>query len=104
MPSKGKRDRYAGCLTGLAMGDAMCAPYEGGIPERLLWKMIGHTKGRRRYTDDTQMSMDLCRSLLACNGVDQDQPGCFRAQYLLSFDGSPAEGIMNVPEGRGPYP
>ncbi len=54
------------------MGDAYGAPYEGGIVERLLWKMIGKTStGRLRYTDDTQMSIDLANSFLTCHSIDQ---------------------------------
>jgi poly(ADP-ribose) glycohydrolase ARH3 len=56
---------------GLAFGDAVCAPYEGGIAERLLWQLIGKTRGRKRYTDDTQMTIDLCRSLIVNNGINQ---------------------------------
>ena len=50
--------RYLGVGLGLLIGDAHCAPYEGGLLERGLWKCIGtvgdrgHTK--RRYTDDSQ--------------------------------------------------
>ena len=39
---------------GLALGDALGAPYEGGLAER-----------------DTRMSLDVADSLLACNGVDE---------------------------------
>jgi poly(ADP-ribose) glycohydrolase ARH3 len=60
------KERFAGCLLGLALGDALGAPYEGGPLERLLWKAIGKTRhGRLRFTDDTQMALDLAASLLA---------------------------------------
>ena len=66
-------DKYRGCFTGLAVGDALGANYEGGILERILWKMIGKThNGKHRYTDDTQMSITLARSLLSDNGVHQE--------------------------------
>ena len=48
------QDQFEGCLMGLALGDALGAPYEGGLAER-----------------DTQMSLDVADSLLACNGVDE---------------------------------
>lgn len=55
------------------MGDAYGAPFEGGPVERLLWGIIGKTKdGKMRYTDDTQMAMDLAVSCIENNGVDQD--------------------------------
>jgi len=66
-------DVYTGCFYGLALGDALCAPYEGGILERLLWKVIGKTStGETRYTDDTQMSLDVAQSLLEQGEIDQN--------------------------------
>jgi len=57
---------------GLAIGDAYGAPFEGGPVERLLWRAIGKTKdGKIRYTDDTQMAIDLASSFIQNNGVDQ---------------------------------
>ncbi len=37
-------DKFKGCLLGLALGDALCAPFEGGVIERFLWSLIGKTK------------------------------------------------------------
>ena len=66
-------DQYKGCLLGLAMGDAWGAPYEGGRLERLLWRVIGRTRsGLPRWTDDTQMALDLVESLLYVGCLDQD--------------------------------
>jgi len=63
-------EQFQGCLLGLALGDAIGAPYEGGPLERLLWKLIGRTaKGEMRWTDDTQMSIDVAESLLAQGGI-----------------------------------
>jgi len=70
MPSK---EQYLGCIFGLACGDALGAPYEGGLIERLVWRLIGHTKeGLPRWTDDTQMSLDLAESLLSFGALDQN--------------------------------
>ena len=67
------KDSFSGCFFGLALGDALCAAYEGGMVERALWLLIGKTSaGKNRYTDDTQMSLDVAKSLLEKNGVDQD--------------------------------
>ncbi len=56
--------RFRGCFLGLALGDALGAPYEGGPLERLLWRVLGATRsGAIRWTDDTQMSLDLAESL-----------------------------------------
>lgn len=66
-------DQFTGCLLGLALGDALGAPYEGGPLERTLWKLIGRTsRGEIRWTDDTQMSLDLAESLIANDGLDLD--------------------------------
>lgn len=72
-PPSFEADRFTGCLLGLALGDALGAPHEGGLLERSIWRVIGHTRdGRLRWTDDTQMSLDLAESLLGANGLSQD--------------------------------
>lgn len=78
--------RALGCFLGLALGDALGAPFEGGPLERLVWKIIGRAEGgARRYTDDTQMSLDLAGSLLACGGLDQaDLAARFAQSYRWS--------------------
>lgn len=66
-------DQFTGCMLGLALGDALGAPYEGGVLERLVWRLIGRTRdGRLRWTDDTQMALDLAESLLARSGLQPD--------------------------------
>lgn len=79
-------DRFRGALLGLALGDAMGAPFEGGVVERLLWRCIGRTEdGCRRYTDDTQMSLDLAASLVQHGRLDQDDVAArFAAGYRWS--------------------
>ncbi len=60
-------------MLGLALGDALGAPFEGGPVVRLLWRLIGTTRaGEMRWTDDTQMSVDVAESLLARGAVDAD--------------------------------
>ncbi len=66
-------NKYKGCFLGLAMGDAFGAPYEGGPLEQLLWRAIGKTRdGKLRYTDDTQMAIDLAESYLYNDTIDQN--------------------------------
>ena len=73
VPSTDLEQRCRGAVFGLALGDALGAPHEGGPVERLLWRWLGSTRdGRRRFTDDTQMALDLADSLLRCGKVDQD--------------------------------
>ncbi|MCJ8268752.1 MAG: ADP-ribosylglycohydrolase family protein, partial [Psychrosphaera sp.] len=61
---------------GLALGDALGAPYEGGFLERMVWTLICKTRrqdrGKTRWTDDTQMTMDVMASLIEFGKVDQD--------------------------------
>ncbi len=54
-----KTDRIIGSVLALALGDAFGAPYEGGILERAVWALIGRRNGKRRWTDDTQMTIDV---------------------------------------------
>jgi poly(ADP-ribose) glycohydrolase ARH3 len=66
-------DRFTGCLLGLATGDALGAPHEGGPLERFVWWLIGRTSnGCLRWTDDTQMALDLAESLLENDGVQSE--------------------------------
>jgi len=67
-----KTDRITGSLLGLAIGDAFGAPYEGGILERAVWALVGTQNGKRRWTDDTQMTIDVIESLVEYGGVDQE--------------------------------
>ncbi|HEX8610925.1 MAG TPA: ADP-ribosylglycohydrolase family protein [Telluria sp.] len=79
-------DHFSGCLLGLASGDALGAPYEGGFMERTLWRAIGRTRGGElRWTDDTRMSLDLAESLLARGELDlADLAGRFASGYAWS--------------------
>ncbi len=78
--------QFTGCFLGLALGDALGAPYEGGIPERIVWQLIGRTlAGKKRYTDDTQMSLDIADSLCDNNGINQDHlAATFASSYRWS--------------------
>lgn len=80
------KDLFSGCFFGLALGDTLCAPFEGGILERALWRLIGKTRtGKNRYTDDTQMSLDVAESLCKNKGVNQDHLAeTFAASYRWS--------------------
>ena len=54
MPSQAElKDKFIGTFIGLALGDALGAPYEGGFIERFLWKFFSKTPtGKMRWTDD----------------------------------------------------
>lgn len=71
-------DRFAGCLLGLAVADALGAPYEGltaldifyrfGLPEAIVRNPSGDTL---YYTDDTEMMIGLAETLAECGTVDE---------------------------------
>ena len=68
------KNRFRGVVLGLAYGDALGAPHEGGMLEKLLWRLIGRTgKGEIRWTDDTQMAVDVAEVLLSCGGIEQQK-------------------------------
>lgn len=99
------RERFEGCLLGLALGDAMLAPYEGGWLERLVWRCIGTTQsGERRWTDDTQMSLDLAQSLVERGEVDGDDLAQrFARSYRWSRGYGPAAARMLRRIARGQH-
>ncbi len=73
-------DRFAGCLLGLAVGDALGAPYEGltgmdifyrfGPPDAVVANPSGDTL---YYTDDTEMTIGVAETLAECGTVDEDR-------------------------------
>jgi ADP-ribosylglycohydrolase len=76
-------DQFTGCLLGLALGDALGAPYEGGPVERLAWRIMGKTRsGDLRWTDDTQMSLDLAESLVENRAL---RPDDVAARFARSY-------------------
>ncbi len=97
-------DRFNGCMLGLALGDALGAPREGGPLERSLWRLIGTTSsGRMRWTDDTQMSLDIAESLLDKRTLDLDDIALrFAASYRWSRGYGPgaAKLLKRVAKGQ----
>lgn len=69
------KNRYRGCLVGLAVGDALGVPLEfskrGYLPK--VTEMIGQGPFHLQpgeWTDDTSMALCLAQSLIECNGFD----------------------------------
>jgi len=69
------RDRFLGCLVGLAVGDALGTTLEFETPGS--FKPIADMVGggpfglkRGEWTDDTSMALCLAESLLGCGGFD----------------------------------
>ncbi len=71
-------DRFAGCLLGLAIGDALGARFEGQSPEQIAGRfrsaealMANPPTGELYYTDDTQMAIGVAETLVVCQGIDE---------------------------------
>jgi poly(ADP-ribose) glycohydrolase ARH3 len=73
-------DRFAGCLLGLAVGDALGAPYEGltaadiffqfGTPDVVVKNPTGEPLF---YTDDTEMMVGVAETLAECGTIDEER-------------------------------
>lgn len=77
-------EKFTGCLLGVAVGDALGQPVEAYPPERIV-KDFGEIRdflpgdprlplplGAGQWTDDTQMTLDITRSILRCGKVDPE--------------------------------
>ncbi len=92
-------EKFTGCLLGVAVGDALGQPVEAFPPKRLVRDfgevrdfMAGDSRlplplGAGQWTDDTQMTLDVTRSILRCGKVD---PADIAAEFLADHE---AEGI-----------
>jgi len=82
-------DRFRGCLLGLAVGDAVGAPFEGLSSETIyrdfgpISRLITHLElDEIQYTDDTQMTIGVCECLLEKKSIDPDfLAHCFQLNY-----------------------
>lgn len=77
MSSPTLEDRFAGCLLGLAVGDALGARFEGRSPEGIAQQYLKPRDlserppfGELWYTDDTQMMIGVCETLIACGEIE----------------------------------
>jgi len=88
-------DKFIGCLLGCAVGDALGQPIEAYPPERLR-KDFGEIRdfmpgdprfplplGAGQWTDDTQMTLDIVRSILRCGKVD---PADIAREFLADHE------------------
>tara|TARA_B100000212_G_scaffold259224_1_gene199198 strand:- start:359 stop:1300 length:942 start_codon:yes stop_codon:yes gene_type:complete len=87
-------DKFIGSFIGLSLGDALGAPYEGGLIERFLWKFFSKTPtGKMRWTDDTQMSIDIAETLIEKKKIDVNfLAQKFASSYKWSRGYGPAAG------------
>lgn len=82
-------DRFRGCLLGLAVGDAVGAPFEG-LSSETIYRDFGSVSrlisnldlDEIQYTDDTQMTIGVCECLLEKKSIDPDYLArCFQLNY-----------------------
>lgn len=84
------RDRFVGCMLGLMLGDAACAPFEG-TPATAIWYDFGgarkilanHPVAELTYTDDTQMMIGVAESLVEHGTID---PDALMRTFAANFD------------------
>jgi ADP-ribosyl-[dinitrogen reductase] hydrolase len=87
------RDRFRGCLLGLAVGDALGAPLEfldagkikkqhGRVTEMIGGGWLHLAPGE--YTDDTQMTLCIAESLAEKNAFDPDDIAARFVQWMES--------------------
>lgn len=89
------KSKFRGCLMGVAVGDALGAPFEGALavtPEG--WRRVAEGDGRLPFTDDTHMTFGVAESLLANLGFDGEH---MAETFVRDFDAEPWRGY-----GPGP--
>lgn len=84
-------DRFRGCLLGLAVGDALGAPFEG-LDAGILYASFGPTQnvvsnppveGTLFYTDDTQMAIGVAEALAERGRVEEES---LAAAFAANFE------------------
>lgn len=68
------KDRFRGCLLGLALGDALGAPFEGSPPGGgpRLEAFLDNPPPVLGYTDDTEMAIGVAESIVKAGDIDPD--------------------------------
>jgi len=115
-----KKEKFTGCLVGAAVGDALGMPLEFLTREQIK-KIYGKVKNYKnpiigtpcsylkagQYTDDTQMTIALAKSLIDKKGFDiNDISKKFIEWYLNDDQRAPGNGcirgIQNLIDGKSP--
>ena len=87
--------KFRGALLGVAVGDALGAPFEGSFQiDDVALKRLAHDPGRMWYTDDTHMTLGVAESLVERRGFDG---GHMAAVFARHFAAEPWRGY-----GAGP--
>lgn len=107
------RDRFRGCLVGLAIGDALGAAVEFMEEDRVRARYgrlidYGGRPGRKgQYTDDTAMALCIARSLVERGGVDLSDIAVKFVHWMVtdgSGIGNQTRGVLcRVRDGEEPF-
>ena len=99
-------DRCIGCLLGTACGDILGAAVEGSSA-REIRELYGEIRdfaesgrGFGWYTDDTQMTLALARSLVECGLVDAAHASSIYAEFYEPWRGSGERPSRHAATGR----
>src|SRR5262245_20895453 len=83
-------DRFRGCLLGLAVGDAVGAPFEGVPADWVFWvegtvpELLAQPPAEPlRYTDDTQMMIGVAEALVADGEV---RPEALLRRFAANYE------------------
>jgi len=95
------KDRFIGCLLGLAIGDSLGSRLEGYPTEAVRRPDLGVTDfldelwhwSRGRWTDDTKMALALAGSIVESEGFDPERAA---KKYLEWYESGDWRGIGNV--------
>lgn len=84
------------------IGDCIGAPWEGTIPMQIVWFLIGRKNGKKRWTDDTQMTLDVIKHLDKNKTINQDQLAvefCDSFKWHLGYGKTTCHTIHNIKKG-----
>ncbi|WP_177193643.1 ADP-ribosylglycohydrolase family protein [Thermodesulforhabdus norvegica] len=105
MCTKVRAEKFTGCLLGLALGDALGAPFEGRYTVRGgEIEKIASSLELLRYTDDTHMAIGVAESLIACRGLDGEHMAKtfvrnFRKEPWRGYGPGPPEVFRRIESG-----
>jgi poly(ADP-ribose) glycohydrolase ARH3 len=105
------KDRFEGCLLGLAIGDALGGKFEAQSADAIrarfptVERLIAYPQEEIWYTDDTQMTIGVCEALLERGEIVEDSLcRAFVANYLPSRGyGRGARAVLEAMEDGRDY-
>jgi poly(ADP-ribose) glycohydrolase ARH3 len=78
------KDKFRGAILGCFLGDAFGSGFEGMNPNQTMFHMSALSKKfSRNYTDDTDMTLALCESIIQSGEID---PEDIAKQFSLTCD------------------